>query len=248
MSYGLSGNAVLSTGAPADKVFIRDWTTGLHAGVVTPDGSGNWSLGGLTNGSTYEVVAHGSTGYQPIAHGPVSPVSNGLTEALWDPANKGTNCTLSGSNRIATFSGVGMVRSDLSKTSGTWYCELTVNAGSNNMVFGIVNASANLNQYVGQDANGWGYYGNGGVLNNGSASGTQASYTTGDVIGVKFSPAAGTAQFYKNGVATGSGLTGLPSTMYLATGAGGSGTTSTVNTGQSPFYGAVPAGANPGMY
>ena len=67
-----------------------------------------------------------------------------LTEALWDPANKGTNCTLSGSNRIATFSGVGMVRSDLSRLAALGTASSTVNAGSNNMVFGIVNASANL--------------------------------------------------------------------------------------------------------
>jgi len=74
MSYGLSGNAVQSNGTAASKVFVREWDNGRSLGYATPDVLGDWGMKGLNPIKTYEATAHGASGYQPIAHGPLSPV------------------------------------------------------------------------------------------------------------------------------------------------------------------------------
>lgn len=74
MSYGLSGNALQSNGTPAAKVFVREWDTGRSLSYVVPDGAGDWEMKGLNPIKTYEACAHGASGYQPIAHGPLTPV------------------------------------------------------------------------------------------------------------------------------------------------------------------------------
>jgi hypothetical protein len=117
------------------------------------------------------------------------------------------------------------------------------------MVIGVASASAAVSLYNGQDAQGWGYYGGGNVLNNsGFIMGGQASYTTGDTIGVAVDMGAGSVQFYKNGLATGSALTGMPNPLFPSSGARGALTSMTCNFGASAFTHSPPGGFNPGVY
>lgn len=248
MGYKINGNSVLSTSAPADSVYVWVYTTGAYVTIKTPDALGDWEANGLDIAKTYGVTSIGPSGYQPISHGPITPVSNGFTEAILNPSDKGSNCALSLGNLRATFSGGGMVRSDLSKTSGKWYWEVTATSATNNMVIGVAGTSASVSQYTGQNTDSWGYYGNGGILHNGSGSGSQAAYSIGDIIGVALDAGAGTVQFYKNGVSTGSLVTGLPATVYASNGAGNPGVDMTTNFGTSPLTYLPPSGFNAGLY
>lgn len=76
----LSGVAVLDTGAPASAVKMRPWhdrgalftSEAMQKGAdipVNPDGA--WVCAAPPG--AYELMFYGPSGYQPIAHGPVSP-------------------------------------------------------------------------------------------------------------------------------------------------------------------------------
>jgi hypothetical protein len=109
-----------------------------------------------------------------------------------------------------------------------------------------VKPNAIITNYVGADANGWGYYGNTGQkYNNASGSAYGASYTHGDGIGVAFDADAGTLVFYKNNTSQGTAFTGLTSGPYFAAhsdGSAGSGTYAFYNFGQRPFAYTPPTG------
>jgi hypothetical protein len=111
---------------------------------------------------------------------------------------------------------------------------------------GIVKPNAVITNYVGADANGWGYYGNNGQkYNNASGAAYGASYTNGDVIGVAFDADAGTLVFYKNNTSQGTAFTGLTSGPYFpahSDGSAGSGTYAFYNFGQRPFAYTPPTG------
>lgn len=170
------------------------------------------------------------------------------TYATLDPSNKGASCTLSGGNLSASFSGVSSVKSTISKTSGKWYWEVTATSTTGNMVIGVAGTSASVSQYTGQNTDSWGYYGVNKVLNNGTLTNTQPGYSNADVIGVALDATAKTVQFYKNGVAVGTAVTGLPTTIFASVGAGGSSTSMTVNFGATAFVYGAPSGYTPGLY
>lgn len=247
MGYKINGNSAISTGDPADAVFVWNYATGALVAKRTPDALGDWEVLGLLSSTEYGVTTTGPSGYQPYSHGPVIPVPDGRTEATLNPSDKGTNCTLSALDTTATFSAAGSVRSTLSKSAGKWYWEVLVTVAVDSVI-GVASASADINQYTGQNPDSWGYYRLGGVLNNSSFSGTQSGYAVGDIIGVALDADAKTVQFYKNGVATGGAVTGLPTTIFAAVGAGEGGGAHVVNFGATMFAHSVPAGYNRGLY
>lgn len=254
MSYAVGGNAVLSTGAPADIVYLRDWPTGAPVASAIPDALGDWVITGLDPSDTFEVVARGASGYKPEVHGPITPVSNGITEAVWNSADKGANVVLSNSDLTSTLSGgLGSVRSDISKSSGKWYWEVRIDAGLSDSVVGVSSASASLSTYPGGDAQGWGFNTNnsgpGFILHNGSV--LQAgigAVSVGQWIGVALDMDNQTLRFYLSTGAVGTLITGLPATMYAATGGGASGPAQTANFGQTLFVYTVPSGFTAGLY
>jgi len=163
--------------------------------------------------------------------------------------DKGAAITLSGGNLSLSSTGVGMTRATMSLTSGKWYWECYPTSSTANMVIGVASGSADVTEYTGQNNQSWGYYGPGNVLSNSSfIMGGQASYTTGDTIGVAVDMGAGSVQFYKNGSATGSALTGLPNPLFPSSGACASGVSMTCNFGASSFNYPAPSGFNSGVY
>jgi hypothetical protein len=173
------------------------------------------------------------------------------TYATWNPSDKGTNISLSGSNLIATLNGAGLVRSTIGKSSGKWYWEVSWNTSSASQIgTGVATASAGLNAYLGNDVSGYGYYGNAITRNNGGTAAYGASYATGDVIGVALDMDAGTLTFYKNNVSQGVAYSGLSGTFYPSVGATGatSAHTATVNFGATAFTYSPPAGYNAGVF
>jgi hypothetical protein len=147
-------------------------------------------------------------------------------------------------------------------TSGKWYWEVTATAvGGSGQLVGIASAAYNFNkdtvsggEYVGVDANSWGYYSNDGkVYTSGSGSAYGNSYAIGDIIGVALDVDNGKVWFSKNGTYQNSGsptggtnaaATGLPSTgifpAFSVHGTGGS--TQVANFGQRAFAYTAPSG------
>lgn len=167
-----------------------------------------------------------------------------------NPADKGSAVTLSNGNLTATFavSSNIMVRAVQSKSVGKFYWEVTAGAIPN-VIVGIAKSGATLNNYLGQDANGWGYYGfNGNMTNNAVSSAYGATYTTGDVIGVALDCDNGTLTFYKNGVSQGQAFSSLSGTFFPAvSGSTGAAESCTINFGATAFAFTPPTGFTGGI-
>jgi hypothetical protein len=166
----------------------------------------------------------------------------------WNPLDKSSQVTLTNGNlnATATVADWRSVNGTVGMSSGKWYWEVTVTGTVYHMI-GISKAGINLGQWVGYDANGWGYYAQSGTYNNSSYINTStfASYTSGDVIGVAFDASAGSLYFYKNGTAQNSGnaaYTGLTSGPYFPAISHFSSTNSDANFGQRPFAYTPPSG------
>jgi len=140
-----------------------------------------------------------------------------------------------------------MVPATIGVTSGKWYWEYTLGATNNTgRLFGIVTSSATVNNYIGFDAYGWGYFGaTGQKYTNNIGSSYGASFTNGDVVGVAFDADAGTLVFYKNGTSQGTAFSGLTSGPYFpaySLGSSGNNGTTSLNFGQRPFAYTAPSG------
>ena len=111
--------------------------------------------------------------------------------------------TLSNGNMTATDSitnNYGAVSGQpLPKTQASGTGKLPALTYQTTASLGIGNASANLNEYVGYDANGMSYQNNGTKYYDGTNAAYGTSYTTGDVIGVALDLTDGTITFYKDG-------------------------------------------------
>jgi hypothetical protein len=133
-------------------------------------------------------------------------------------------------------------------SSGKWYWECTVSAGTTSPIMGITNtpSAPSVSNYPGFAANGWGYEAfNGNKVNNASSVSYGSSYTTNDVVGVTFDADARELVFYKNGVSQGVAYTGLAVGDYFPAFGDGSalGTwTGQANFGQRPFAYTPPTG------
>jgi len=172
----------------------------------------------------------------------------GATYATWDSGNKGTNLTLSGGDLITTGSGTNWasVLSTVAKSSGKWYWEITMSAGTFAEI-GINAGTAELNTYNGFGATGYSYRANNGNKNNNNTETAYgASFTTGDVIGVALDLDGNTVTFYKNNTSQGTAYTGLTGTYY-ATVSTYDTFSATANFGASAFVYTPPAGYESGL-
>jgi hypothetical protein len=181
------------------------------------------------------------------------PTTSGNTYAAWNPSDKGSAVTLSNGDKTAAFASSTnvMVRSTVSKSAGKWYWEVTAGTASSfQITVGIAKSTATLNNYLGQDANGWSYYGaNGNKINAATQLGYGATFAAGDVIGVKLDLDAGTIEFLKNNVSQGTAYSSLSGTFFAAVSGAASGTQQcTANFGETAFVYPVPSGYNRGLY
>jgi hypothetical protein len=168
--------------------------------------------------------------------------------SAWSPTVKYAGAALSGGNLVASITaGLGSVLGTHGHdASDDRYFEITVGVTGGTLFqhVGVGKAAANVNSYLGSDANGWSYSSaNGNRYSNGSNAGYGATFAAGDVIGVRVH--AGNITFYKNGASQGLAWSGITGTVYPAwsTGTSGAGTrTATLNVGASPFV-ALPAGS-----
>jgi hypothetical protein len=166
----------------------------------------------------------------------------------WNPLTAGALVTFSQGNlnsvstsSLAPFNIESTIKTP---TSGKWYAEVTMTKGASSPAVGIGNnpsaSNSNLDQYAAYRVNATYITGSMGA----SSSGTPATFTTNDVIGIAYDADAGTLVFYKNGTLQTGGFTGVTAGNYSfvvrkdsATGDGGY-----LNCGQRPFSYTPPSG------
>ena len=135
--------------------------------------------------------AAGSASANSNTVGPVTAASGGGEATTFDPANKSTNVTLSGSNLIATLTsdGRGGARSIASVSSPSKiYFEITCGAVTTAAanIIGLANATNGLESFPGSDLNGVGFAFGGGVvyINNSTVTAIGYSLSAGQRLGV----------------------------------------------------------------
>lgn len=175
------------------------------------------------------------------------PTTGNAPYATWNPSDKNSNVILGGGNLVASSSGYTdwhSVRATSGKSTGKWYWEETVTTVGGNIMTGFGKSTASIanTDYVGKDANGWGYYNStGNKYNTGSSAAYGATYTTGDVIGKCLDLDNGTISFYKNNVFQGIAYTGISGTIYPMSSIWQS-SVLTANFGQNPLKYTPPNG------
>ena len=140
------------------------------------------------------------------------------TFATLNPLSTSKN-TLSQGNLYSTGGGASWrpVVSDMAMSSGRWYWEIYIDTVSSYQMHGIrpqIRDDGDVNhdndQYPGTRSDEWGYNTDARLHNSASATSSWGdTYTAGDIIGVALDMDAGTLNFYKNGSATGSQITGI---------------------------------------
>lgn len=134
------------------------------------------------------------------------PPAAGGAATTWNPADKSADIALSGGDLIATVGAAGgyrSVRATVSKTTGKWYFEVTVNTfGSGEGPFiAICPVGSSLATQLGNAVEESAYFANGGyVLENGSLTYFLSSYSAGDKVGAYVDIDAGKVWYAKNGV------------------------------------------------
>ena len=183
----------------------------------------------------------------------------GAVFATWDPAKTGTGVVLSGGNLIATLpnSAVGSSLSTVSKSSGKWWFEETIDntipTTFPNFGMGIGLIGVNVNANIVGDPNAWSYVafaGSSYVYH--SSFVTFGSYpATGDKIGIALDMDNGTIDFYRNGVlmTPSHAFSGLSGAFFASIGSIlGNQYTITANFGATPISGVGGTGFPPDGY
>lgn len=254
---GSCTDAQLKAGTGGNIVAGKSGTQAISStGAKTID-----SVTGLSSSTTYQFkFLHSDAAGNDSAQASVSltTAAAGVTYATWDPADKGSNVTLSNGNltaAIANGSTQASTKATIGKSSGKWYWELKFDSttSGSHVTVGIASSAIAVNGYIGLNATNYSYFsGNGQKYNNAGGAAYGATWTTGDVIGIALDMTGGTLTFYKNNVSQGTAYTGLSGTFYPAVGgdASGAGTTctTTVNFGATALTYSPPAGYNAGVY
>lgn len=184
----------------------------------------------------------------------------GFTPTTWDPANKGSNITLSNGNLTETYgstaaAGVLSVAAILVPS----YFELTINTalGGSTYRVGIATTGANLNSIGGADAFSWVYdAATGNKVNNGSSSAYGAGFGNGANIGIAYNPNTQKLWFRLNGTWQASGdpaadtneaFSSVSGTFYALASQNDNGFNVTANFSATAFSYSVPTGFQAGV-
>ena len=220
--------------------------SGVTATTIGKDYSGNgnnWTPNNIsiTAGVTYDSMLDVPTLWADGGNGRGN-------YPVWNPLTSGGLVTFTEANLKALSTSASVpynIESTIkTATTGKWYAEVTMAVGASSPAVGIGNnpsaSSSNTDQFTA-------YRVNGTYITSGmgaSSTGTPATFTTNDVIGIAYDVGAGTLSFYKNGTLQTGGFTGITAGNYSfivrkdsASGDGGY-----LNCGQRPFTYTPPTG------
>ncbi len=183
--------------------------------------------------------------------GRVTPfLINGVNYATWNPSDKSSNITLSGGNLTESHPGSAydIVRANIGKSTGKWYCEILWNSGSD-MCLGVsTTATAVGGNWCGIDATSWGILSTDkNMYHSGSSIGSSgfSSMSTGDVYGLALDAGGGIFNIYRNNVIASVGFTGLSGTLFFTAGTHGGAENMTLRCDPSTFSYTPPSGYSP---
>ena len=162
-----------------------------------------------------------------------------------NPLDSGTVTLANGNLDVSFGTSARGIRSSIGISSGKYYFEMTVGVfGSNGPAVGIAYQNANISSnYAGSDANAWVYNGGDGkIYNNNAGTGSNATYTNNDIIGVAVNMDNGTVTFYKNNSVQPTTVSGLSGTVFPVVTSGGVAGVQYLNFGQRPFAYTAPTG------
>lgn len=145
----------------------------------------------------------------------------------WNPSDKSADITLSNGDLTAksTVSGHDCARTTISKSSGKWYWEITIDydAVAFGSVVGLGIDSSSLDGVLGAGISDYAYRSDGKKGNTNSWPVYGDSWTTNDILGIALDRDAGKVWFAKNGVwqasgnpasGTGEAFSGISGTMF----------------------------------
>jgi len=214
------------------------------AATLGKDYSGNGNNFTPTNLSVTAGAGNDSLVDSPTSYGTDTGVGGTVrgNYCTLNPLSKGTNTTLSNGNlQAAGATDWTSAAGTFGITSGKWYWEYLPISGTY-FICGIVTSKQNLNTYLSESVNGFGYRWDGNKQTNGAASAYGATFTGGDIIGVAFDADAGTLTFYKNGTSQGTAFSSLTSGPYFPAVSAYTSEISHSNFGQRPFAYTAPSG------
>jgi hypothetical protein len=235
------------TGTYGTNGFYLPFTdnSGATATTIGKDFSGNgnnWTPNNIsvTAGVTYDSMTDVPTLTSATASNfaVLNPISNNIAYSI-------TNGNLSISNGGTAK---GTKPASFFLTSGKWYWEVVGN-GYAGAVCGV-NGTAFTGSVSSTGSNAIGYWEGGIVYWDGGNSGTGASYTTSDIIGIALDMSAGTVAFYKNNTLQYTATFGSGTVPNLSSGcfpcyndgAGAASKSADFNFGQRPFTYTPPTG------
>jgi hypothetical protein len=236
-----TGGTVTTSGGNTIHTFTSSGVLTSIFNDFSPQGN-NWT------GNNFDVTNTTATSYDSMTDVPTLTSATAANYATWNPLTAGGLVTFSEANLKALSTSASapfnIETTMKTATTGKWYAEVTVAAGASNPVVGIGNnpatSASNTDQFAGYRTNAT--YVTSGM--GASSSGTPATFTTNDVIGIAYDADAGTLVFYKNGTLQSGGFTGITAGNYSfivrkdsASGDGGF-----LNCGQRPFSYTVPSG------
>lgn len=195
------------------------------------------------------ALAESFDGAQYPGDGVLSTSSEALSPTAWNPSDKSAGATLTDGNLGFEGTFTEACRSAFGASGGKWYWEILLRAGMYPVAVGIGTAGASLDNYVGSDGGGIGWYGDVAQFYRasvGTAYGTSSG--PGEVIGVALNLDAGELSLFRNGVAMGVMVSGLTGTWHaMISGNAASLSSGLANFGGTPFTYAPPAGFLPGF-
>jgi hypothetical protein len=163
---------------------------------------------------------------------PATLLSTGFVSLQWNASDKNANITLSAGDRTGTSAGANTTwysaRGTTSHASGKQYLEVIATTAVGGVMIGVATSSASIadNNYIGNDASGWGYLSaDGQKYNNATPAAFGATYGAGVVIGIAIDIDAGKLWWAKNNVWQASGnpatganpaYTGVTGTLFPA--------------------------------
>lgn len=181
-------------------------------------------------------------------------LSSGATElsAQWNAADKGSNITLSNSDRDAAVGGAGSVRGLKGRSSGSYYFEIVCLTSTANMWCALGDGSASTATYPGNSASSASVASGGNLVNTWTkAQAGTFTVAVNDTLGFAVDISNGRMWVAKNNVwqltgdpatNTNPWVTGITGTVYPMAGGAGAGGTWRINTKQSELTYSPPSG------
>jgi hypothetical protein len=214
------------------------------AATIGKDYSGNgnnWTPNNIS-------VTAGAT-YDSMTDVPTLTSATAANYCVFNPLAAGTNITVSNGNLQATASSVSnsLLKGTIGVSSGKWYWEVTLSAGTSAWAASIIKDTAALS--IGSSGDTYSYSDDGNKYNAGTSTSYGNTYTTNDLVSVAFDADNGKVFFGKNGTwqasgdpvagtnAAFTGITGTYMPNVLLNSA-----TGIANFGQRPFSYTPPTG------